>query len=252
VLIPRHRFYSALLLACGAVLALMGLPPQLRWLSFMGHALLALVLLVGLAPPLSRGRVGLRDRVFSLVGLAVVVSQLVWSFTAAAHGGHSIHLLLLWAAFTVMSTSRLLRAMAQERQISQEVLQGAAAGYLLLGIAAGLLFSVLEANHPGSFNSIHGQNGRLLVAMPDLTVPGRMVWELDFVGLNYFAFQCLTTVGFGDITPITKPAQMLSVAMAVVGPLYLAVVMGLLIARLTSNQTSEEVEETLEEFDDRR
>jgi hypothetical protein len=28
--------------------------------------------------------------------------------------------------------------------------------------------------------------------------------------------------------------------------------MGLLIARLTSNQTSEEVEETLEEFDDRR
>lgn len=114
------------------------------------------------------------------------------------------------------------------------------------------MFSVLETIHPGSFSNIHDQNGRLLVSIPDLTVPGKMVWELDFVSLNYFAFQCLTTVGFGDITPITRPAQMISVATAVVGPLYLAVVMGLLIARLTSSQTSAEVEETLEEFDDRR
>jgi hypothetical protein len=252
VLIPRHRFYSALLLSCGALLAALGVPPQLRWLSFVGYALLALLLLVGLGRPLSRGRVGLGDRVFFLLGLAVVLSQLIWSFTAAAHGGNAIHLLLLWAIFTFMSTSRLLRAMAQERQISQEVLQGAVAGYLLLGIAAGLLFSVLETTHPGSFTNIHDKNGRLLVALPDLAVPGRMVWELDFVGLNYFAFQCLTTVGFGDITPITTLAQMLSVAIAVAGPLYLAVVMGLLIARLTSSETREEKEETLGEIDGRR
>ena len=111
---------------------------------------------------------------------------------------------------------------------------------------------MLETTHPGSFTNIHDKNGRLLVALPDLAVPGRMVWELDFVGLNYFAFQCLTTVGFGDITPITTLAQMLSVAIAVAGPLYLAVVMGLLIARLTSSETREEKEETLGEIDGRR
>jgi len=252
VLIPRHRFYSALLLLCGSLLAVLTFPSHLRGLSSIGSALLALLLLVGLSAPLSRGRIGLRDRCFPLLGLAVLVSQLAWSFTTAAHGGEAIHLLLLWALFTALSTARLVRAMAQERQITQAVLMGAAAGYLMLGIAAGLMFSVLETIHPGSFSNIHDQHGRLLVSIPDLTVPGKMVWELDFVSLNYFAFQCLTTVGFGDITPITRPAQMLSVATAVVGPLYLAVVMGLLIARLTSSQTSAEVEETLEEMDDRR
>ena len=35
---------------------------------------------------------------------------------------------------------------------------------------------------------------------------------------------------------------------AVVGPLYLAVVMGLLIARVTASETSAEVEESLEEM----
>jgi hypothetical protein len=41
---------------------------------------------------------------------------------------------------------------------------------------------------------------------------------------------------------------MLSVIVAVVGPLYLAVVMGLLIARVTASETSAEVEESLEEM----
>ncbi|MDA0291467.1 MAG: hypothetical protein O2922_05705 [Cyanobacteria bacterium] len=41
---------------------------------------------------------------------------------------------------------------------------------------------------------------------------------------------------------------MLSVIVAVVGPLYLAVVMGLLIAMVAASETSAEVEESLEEM----
>ncbi|NCU92164.1 MAG: two pore domain potassium channel family protein, partial [Synechococcaceae bacterium WB7_1B_046] len=66
--------------------------------------------------------------------------------------------------------------------------------------------------------------------------------------LNYFAFSCLSTVGFGDIVSTNHPGEMLSVIVAVVGPLYLAVVMGLLIARVTASETSAEVEESLEEM----
>jgi hypothetical protein len=56
---------------------------------------------------------------------------------------------------------------------------------------------------------------------------------LDLSRIYYFAFVSLTTVGYGDIVPTTPTAQMASVALSIAGPLYLAVVMGLLISRYT-------------------
>jgi hypothetical protein len=67
-------------------------------------------------------------------------------------------------------------------------------------------------------------------------------WDIDFTRINYFAFVSLTTVGYGDIVPVRRLAQMTSVSLSVVGPLYLAMVMGLLISRFTV-QTQEEDDE---------
>jgi hypothetical protein len=54
--------------------------------------------------------------------------------------------------------------------------------------------------------------------------------EIDFSQYIYFSMTCLTTVGFGDIFPVSSPAKMLSVFLSAVGILYPAVI----IARLTS------------------
>ena len=70
----------------------------------------------------------------------------------------------------------------------------------------------------------------------------------DFSQINYFAFICLTTVGFGDIEPVLPVSRMLAVVTGIIGPLYLAVVMGVLIGRYT-NQVEEE---DIFEHDDRR
>ena len=56
--------------------------------------------------------------------------------------------------------------------------------------------------------------------------------------INYFAFVCLTTVGFGDINPALPLARMLSVVTSIAGPLYLAVVMGVLIGRFAGSVQS--------------
>jgi hypothetical protein len=56
-----------------------------------------------------------------------------------------------------------------------------------------------------------------------------------FSTINYFAFVCLTTVGFGDIKPMLPLSRMVSVATSIAGPLYLAAVMGVLIGRFASN-----------------
>jgi hypothetical protein len=74
-------------------------------------------------------------------------------------------------------------------------------------------------------------------------ISGR-VWDLDFSRLNYFAFVSITTVGYGDIVPVRRMAQMACVTLSVVGPLYIAIVMGLLISRYTvQTQLEEELED---------
>jgi len=74
------------------------------------------------------------------------------------------------------------------------------------------------------------------------------VWDLDFSRLNYFAFVSITTVGYGDIVPVRRLAQMACISLSIVGPLYIAIVMGLLISRYTvQTQQAEELEDELEE-----
>jgi hypothetical protein len=51
---------------------------------------------------------------------------------------------------------------------------------------------------------------------------------LDIINFVYYSFVTQTTLGYGDITPITAPARSLSLLEAVIGQLYVAV----LIARL--------------------
>ena len=69
-----------------------------------------------------------------------------------------------------------------------------------------------------------------------------------FSQINYFAFICLTTVGFGDIQPVLPISRMLAVITGIIGPLYLAVVMGVLIGRYTNQVEEKEIFE----HDDRR
>ena len=45
----------------------------------------------------------------------------------------------------------------------------------------------------------------------------------------YFSFSALTTVGFGDITPLSKVARTLAVMEAVSGTLYLAILISRLV-----------------------
>jgi hypothetical protein len=57
--------------------------------------------------------------------------------------------------------------------------------------------------------------------------------DIDYVHFIYFSLASLTTVGFGDITPITPPTRLASLALSVLGPLYIAVVLGVLISRFS-------------------
>jgi hypothetical protein len=100
--------------------------------------------------------------------------------------------------------------------------------------------TILETIVPGSFTALDAST-QLLGPITSAEMQ-KLIWQLDFVRLNYFAFVCLTTVGFGDIAPQTPQAQMLTISFCVIGPTYMALVLGLLINRSNSAEAQEVAE----------
>ncbi len=237
----RHRWYGRLLVMCLLVLLCFTLPPRWRVVSFVGYGLLPLLLLLALGQPTGRLSFHGTRWQFRLLGIATLVAGVVWAATPLGMRGTGLPVLVLWALFIAWSLVRLLRLLGQETRVSRRVLMGATAGYLLLGLTAGLLFAALETVQPDSFRDLRGVAGSMLSPSRHLAPHSlSAVWSLDFVRINYFAFITLTSTGFGDIIPHTAQAQMATIVVAVLGNLYIAVVMGLLISRLTVQESAEE------------
>ena len=98
-------------------------------------------------------------------------------------------------------------------RVTGDTLAGAACVYLLLGISWWLLYMWLEFREPGSFAGVRP----LGTGVPE--------HRLD---LLYFSFVTLTTLGYGDVAPVSPQARSLATVEAVTGVLYIAI----LIARL--------------------
>jgi len=104
----------------------------------------------------------------------------------------------------------------RQKKVTAELIAGAVCVYFLLGLLWGAIYPLLEAAHPGSF------------ATPEET-------GADNTRFIYYSFVTLTTLGYGDITPLTAPARSFSILEAIIGQLYLAV----LIARLVGTYISQ-------------
>ncbi|MGL6134459.1 MAG: potassium channel family protein, partial [Prochlorococcaceae cyanobacterium] len=162
---------------------------------------------------------------YRLLGVAALAAGSLWLLTPVTLRSTGAPVAPLWALFAVWSALRLIRQLGEERSVNMAVLRGALAGYLMLGLAGGLVCAALETMAPGSFSG-----AELVSQGPDGQQP---VWGLSFVQLNYFAFVSLTTTGYGEILPLTPLAQMISITIAIAGNVYLVSVLGLLIGRFS-------------------
>jgi hypothetical protein len=231
----RHRFYRHLLVVCLLLMATLVLPGNWSFLIFPGYQLLTLMVVLELGGTLAGGAPPFKDHLYRGLGVAAMLAKVYWVL-APHHVRFSSGLLAIsFSLFYLWSLVRLVSALALERRVSRQVLSGALAGYLLLGICGGLLLSVIESFDPGSFRSaLDGLDPMMRGGSLESAVPLTLTWERNFMRINYFAFVSLTTVGYGDIIPVRPLAQLMSLTLSIAGPLYIAVVMGVLISRLTS------------------
>jgi hypothetical protein len=116
----------------------------------------------------------------------------------------------------VLGTLACFRTLFGAGPIDKERIFASLSLYLLFGLIFALIFSVIEELLPGSFHYSH-------TLSPDTGT--RSLTELF-----YFSFVTLATLGYGDIVPLSGPAKGMAILEAVIGQMYLVVV----VARLVS------------------
>ena len=144
-------------------------------------------------------------------------ASMVSETTAVATAAEMFRLLFLGYVFGVI-VWRVLR----DRVVTFDTVAGAACAYFLLGLVWGDLFLLVERWRPGSF------------AIPTgwMVGPGRDLRS----ALMYFSFSTLTTLGYGDIHPTDPAAGALCAAEALIGQLYLAIMIARMVGLYASQR----------------
>jgi hypothetical protein len=193
-----------------AIVLVLLVSPFLRPIGLFGH--LFNTLLIAMIP-LSSG--------FALTGdkkTAIVILLIAAPFVILDGLNYfSPHRLLIIVAFSfatflyfyiaILLTKRLLAI----RVVTADLIYCAISIYLLIGVGWGGVYTIVEVISPGSFSGTP-ESGDLL----------------------YFSFVTLTTVGYGDVLPLSTLGKRLAMLEAAMGSIYMAVIVAMIVGRYMS------------------
>ena len=108
----------------------------------------------------------------------------------------------VWVLVSVLTPVAVVRRLTQHRRVTLQTLFGVVSAYLLLALAFDLVFLSLDAYGSQPF---FGQ-------------------EEPTTAFMYFSLVTITTLGYGDLSAVTDVGRMAAVAEAVIGQVFLVVV----------------------------
>src|SRR5271169_3401812 len=145
-------------------------------------------------------------------GLAVLGVALQWAALLTNIAAFFRLAGIVFIVFLVLTIGEVLRYLLRKGPVTADKLHGALAGYIMIAFLWAFIYALVENFTPGSFSFPH----------VDPTDPRA------FYQLLYFSFTTITTVGYGDITPVTDQARSFVMIEEFAGVFFV----GILIARL--------------------
>ncbi|MBS0453509.1 MAG: two pore domain potassium channel family protein [Proteobacteria bacterium] len=206
--VVSHIFYQRCFWLFGVLLLLIGAVSFVPYDDRGRLVLNAVNLFVLIATVAAVGRTTLSFVIALLLALPAVWFQYVGLWQDS-----DVDLAWSWicsAALYVISTCYLLRYVFQPKVMTQDKLFGAAAAYLLIGVLWAYLYAIVGYFYPQSY---------LIVGQP-----GQLVYS----DALYMSMTVLTSTGFGDLVPLSRPARGICMIEQIAGALFVAI----LIARL--------------------
>jgi voltage-gated potassium channel len=156
------------------------------------------------------------DKKHTQICLILATATLIGNVLAYVEHGHSLttsslYLNLLFFSYAVYL---LMRSVFRSTVVSMNLIMGAVCIYLLIGLNFAVFFTLIEEIAPHSFHALQPEGlGR---------------FDMLFNDFLYFSYINLSTLGYGDILPLSAPARYFSAFEAIFGQIYLSV----LVARL--------------------
>jgi hypothetical protein len=137
---------------------------------------------------------------------------------------------VLVAAFLGYAIAVMLRFILASRRITFNTVCASLCIYLLLGVLWALGYSLIDQFDPAAFYS---------TMTNESSEPLMRIGKGHSTAVLYFSFATLTTLGYGDIVPVSPVARTLATLEAITGQLYLAV----LVARLVGLHIAESLQQ---------
>ncbi len=125
---------------------------------------------------------------------------------------------LFGALFVGFVISLMVKFIFQEKEVTKEVIYAAVVVYLLIGIMWSFFYFMLDYFYPESFS------------FPEIPSP-------TLYRYLYFSYVTLTTLGYGDVAPLTNKGGSLVILEAIVGQIYLVVIVAWLVGMHVSRKS---------------
>ena len=214
--------YSAnlVLLLVALVLVLMIAPLFEKWAygKLLLYGVITLMLLAG--GSISSARRGLFPAILVLL---VVALPIQWTSALTDWPLVFVASCLIDSVVCGLLAGMLLLRVVRREPASWQSIAGVIAAYLLLGLTWAMLYWATERIESESLTFAHTER----VTDP---LTGRQV--ASFSQMVYFSFVTMSTLGYGDVTPLTPVVRTLAWMQAVTGQFYIAVLVARLVADL--------------------
>lgn len=154
----------------------------------------------------------------AIAGTITVLGQ--WTLRLPAPPFPPLAVFACTTAFLALLTAVILVGLFQYETVTADTIVGAICAYLLLGVTWASAYSMVVLLSPDAFSvstalAANARWGQTTAPMMPL--------------LQYYSFVTLSTMGFGDITPVTPVARLVSVLEGLTGQMYLAVVIARMV-----------------------
>ena len=172
-----------------------------------------------------------------LISAVYALSQKIWHLAIAAVLAIPM-LVSIWSGFFLRSDAlfligricgisfigftifHILSNIFKEQEVTKDTIAGATAVYLLLALMWAFLYAVLDRLQPNSF----------AISAAASPLEGRDIFI-------YYSLVTITTLGYGDITPVSYLASSMAALEAVVGQLYLVILVSWLVGMYVSKKS---------------
>jgi len=154
-----------------------------------------------------------------LISSGVMTILLTWLEVFIVNDGMKLAAFFSFFCFNVFITVFMIRHVARHKNVTVTILINSINCYLLIGILGAVLLAMVEI-----LQDYFLQLGSGAINFAGSAAQG-------FHDYLYFSFVTMTTLGYGDITPVSSLAKSVTILIAVMGQLYLTMLVAMLVGK---------------------